>query len=65
MSKNGLYILTGAIVGAAVGFFYYYFVGCKTGTCAITSNPFISTAYGGVMGGLFLNIFIKKDKTSK
>jgi hypothetical protein len=36
--------------GAAAGFAYYYFVGCQSGTCPITSNPHISTAYGALVG---------------
>jgi len=39
--------------GALVGFGYYYFVGCQTGTCPLTSNPYISTAYGALVGFLF------------
>jgi len=38
------------ILGAAAGFAYYYFIGCVSGTCPITTNPFISTGYGAVMG---------------
>jgi len=38
------------IGGAVVGFSYYYFVGCRTGTCPLTSNPLITTAYGSLMG---------------
>lgn len=37
-------------VGAGGGFAYYYFIGCASGTCPITSNPWISTAYGAVIG---------------
>jgi hypothetical protein len=36
--------------GAAAGFAYYYFIGCVSGTCPITSNPYISTGYGAVVG---------------
>jgi len=36
--------------GAAMGFAYYYFVGCASGTCPITSNPYVSTAYGALVG---------------
>ena len=36
--------------GGAAGFAYYYFVGCASGSCPITSNPYISTAYGAVTG---------------
>ncbi len=38
------------IVGAAGGFAYYYFVGCASGTCPISSNPYFSTSYGAFMG---------------
>jgi len=41
------------LLGAALGFGYYKFVGCRTGTCPITSNPWISTLYGAMMGSLF------------
>ena len=30
--------------GALVGLAYYYFVGCSTGACPLTSNPFITMA---------------------
>ncbi len=39
-----------SVVGAAAGYAWYYFVGCTTGSCAIGSNPYISTMYGGVVG---------------
>ncbi|MDP2208347.1 MAG: DUF6132 family protein [Bacteroidota bacterium] len=29
-------------------------MGCYSGTCPITSNPLISTIYGGVIGLLFI-----------
>lgn len=38
------------IAGAAVGYAYYYFIGCNSGTCPITSSPYISTGYGAVLG---------------
>jgi hypothetical protein len=28
------------LVGGLAGFLYYYFIGCNSGTCAITSKPF-------------------------
>ncbi|MBP7389680.1 MAG: hypothetical protein KA841_04700 [Chitinophagales bacterium] len=52
-------IIIGMIVGAAAGYAYYYFVGCASGTCAITSSPINSTLYGSMMGGLLFNNFQK------
>lgn len=43
--------------GALVGFAYYYFVGCTTGSCAITSNPVNSMIYMGLMGWLLCGVF--------
>ena len=42
-------------IGALAGFSYYYFVGCTSGTCAITSSPYISTLWGGMMGFFVVN----------
>ncbi len=50
-------ILVGALIGALGGYLYYYFVGCASGTCPITSKPFNSTLYGAMMGGLLLSTF--------
>jgi len=61
MQKNKLYLI-GALVGAIAGFLYWKYVGCLTGTCAITSNPIRSTIYGAVMGSLVLSIFNKSQK---
>lgn len=51
--------IIGVIVGAVAGYLYYYFVGCASGTCAITSKPLNSTAYGALMGGLLFSMFQK------
>ncbi len=45
--------------GAAVGFAYYYFIGCTSGTCAIASNPLVSMAYMALVGWLLSGVFGK------
>lgn len=47
-----LRIVIGAVVGGGLGFAYYKFVGCSSGTCPLTSNPIISTIYGLIVGAL-------------
>ncbi len=54
--------LIGLVVGAVGGYLYYYYVGCASGSCAITSKPINSTLYGAMMGALFFNIFQKEEK---
>jgi hypothetical protein len=41
-----------AVGGAILGFGYYKLVGCRSGSCPITSNPYASTLFGAVMGFL-------------
>jgi hypothetical protein len=63
MTKKALIITgLGIAVGAIAGFLYYHFVGCASGSCAITSKPLNSTLYGSLMGGLVFNMFVKKEE---
>ena len=50
MNINILLTAVLAVLGALGGFLYYKFVGCVTGTCPITSNPWSSSVYGAVLG---------------
>ena len=43
----------GLAAGALLGYGYYYFVGCRTGSCPISGNPYISSVYGAMIGLLF------------
>ncbi|MBI1938065.1 MAG: hypothetical protein HYS25_08050 [Ignavibacteriales bacterium] len=55
LKKSGI-----VLAGAALGYAYYYFIGCSSGSCPITSNPYISTFYGALIG--FILIFPTKKK---
>lgn len=53
------------MLGALAGYAYWFYVGCNSGSCAITSSPVNSSIYGAVMGGLVLNMFRKESKEQK
>ena len=63
-NTNKLYFIC-AIMGAIVGYMYWKFVGCTSGTCMITSKPINSTLYGAMLGALLLGMFKKENKTVK
>jgi len=43
-------VLLGVMLGGSAGFAYFKFIGCTTGSCPLTSNPWISTLYGMAVG---------------
>jgi phage shock protein E len=53
--------LIGIAIGAIAGWIYWHYVGCSSGTCAITSKPLNSTLYGAVIGYLVVGM-LKKSK---
>ncbi|MBS3944358.1 MAG: hypothetical protein KGZ42_02570 [Melioribacter sp.] len=57
--KKALPVLGGALLGYA----YYYFIGCYSGTCPITSNPYISTFYGALIA--FILVLPTKKKSEQ
>lgn len=50
MKKDWIKRISFVLIGLTGGYSYYYFIGCYSGTCPITSNPYISTLYGGLIG---------------
>ena len=52
-----LKLFIGVVIGGGLGFAYYKFVGCSTGTCPLTSHPVISTIFGAMLGGLMTTSF--------
>ena len=45
------------VIGMAGGFAYHRFIGCRSGTCAITANPYLSTLYGALMGWMLSSAY--------
>jgi hypothetical protein len=56
-NKRTVIITIGVITGGIAGYFYWKYVGCASGTCAITSVWHRSTMYGMLMGGLLTVTF--------
>ncbi len=71
MSKSKLFFkkhwlrIAGLAIGMLGGYLYYYYVGCVSGTCPITSNPYRMMLYGAVVGYLLFDIFSKDNSTRK
>ena len=53
-------MILGPIIGAVIGFAYYRFIGCSSGVCPITSNPWASILYGAFMGFMIATIGLSK-----
>lgn len=43
-------VVGSVFLGGIAGLAYQRLVGCSTGSCPLTSNPWISTLYGAAMG---------------
>ncbi|MFZ2340317.1 MAG: hypothetical protein WAW07_11430 [Bacteroidales bacterium] len=53
----------GIAAGGIGGYLYYYFIGCNSGTCPITSSPYGSIIMGALLGYLlFGSPWGKSDK---
>ena len=55
----------GAVAGALGGYIYYIEVGCTSGSCAITSNPYLSMLWGAAIGYLVFDMFKKRKSRRK
>ncbi|MEE4257077.1 MAG: DUF6132 family protein [Bacteroidales bacterium] len=55
----------GAVVGALGGYLYYIEIGCNSGSCAITSNPYLSMLWGAAIGYLLFDMFKRRRKKSE
>lgn len=69
IKKNTLKIVL-IPLGGLIGFLYWRFVGCESGTCPIKSVWYWSTLYGLIFGYLISDIILsytnkRKDKQSE
>ena len=63
--KRIILLSVGLAIGAGAGYLYWFYVGCNSGSCLITSKASNSTMYGLVMGGLLAGTvwdFMNKEK---
>jgi hypothetical protein len=51
----------GTFGGSVAGFLYYYYVGCSSGSCPITSHSYSSIIVGGLLGYLLIGSFFTKS----
>lgn len=58
-------LLIGLVAGSIGGYLFYRFIGCSTGSCAITSNPWVSTFYGMLTGGILFYKGKRKTGTNE
>ena len=57
--------LIGIILGAIGRYFYYTEIGCASGTCPLTSNPYLSILWGASIGYLLGDMFTRKKRKSE
>ncbi len=52
LSRSPLRAVLTAVAGATVAAAYAHFIGCRTGTCPITSSIWAAGLYGAAVGAL-------------
>jgi hypothetical protein len=55
--------IIGIVVGIIGGYIYYIKIGCSSGSCPITSNPYMSMLWGAIIGYLIGDMFKKREKS--
>ena len=63
--RGSIKYIVGIVFGALAGYLYYYLVGCASGSCPISSNPYISTLYCAIIGVLLVSAFAPKKKPAR
>ena len=60
--KKHLRVLVFTLSGVVAGLLYHLTVGCSTGSCVISENPFSSMLYMGLIGLVLSGLFEKGGK---
>ena len=47
-------IAIGALVGVVIGYAIYRIVGCRTGACPLTANPYVAMIVYGLFGAIVM-----------
>lgn len=63
--KQNLKIAIGMLAGAALGFVWYKVVGCASGACPLTSNPWTSTFVGLMFGAMLASSSGRTGQSTK
>jgi hypothetical protein len=45
-------LIIGVVVGGGLGYAAYRFIGCSSGACPLTANPWTSTIIGVLFGAM-------------
>lgn len=69
LNKKLLIYVAGVLLGAVLGYLYYYYIGCRSGSCPLRSNPFYNIVLGSLIGYLIIDVlygfFFQKKKSKK
>jgi hypothetical protein len=49
-------LIIGVVVGGILGYSAYRFIGCSSGACPLTANPWVSTIIGMIFGAMMSRI---------
>ncbi len=66
LDKKPYYIIVALFVfaGMGLGYLYYSQIACTTGACSLQSSPYFSILWGGLLGYLIPDLFVKKKAAS-
>lgn len=64
LRKYGIYIVF-AVAGAIGGYLYWYYIGCNTGTCPLTSKWYSTSIYGAILGYLSGDVVFSIFKSTR